>query len=178
MARKALPVFAWDLLTRSMQELTPDESKALLLAPDPVGTHFHALVADDDEEDRLLTIWKLGDEWPVAGRLTVECAADGVEALEKIHNRLYTLVVLDWDMPELDGEAVLRTIRARGLRVPVVIVSGQRRENINCDLGVMAAAFANKNELDAGRFRKAIQDSMQLQAPQNPDESSSRPNES
>lgn len=147
-----------------MQELTSDESKALLLGPAPAGvSHFHALVADDDEEDRLLTIWKLGDEWPVTGRLTVECAADGVEALEKIHNRAYALVVLDWDMPELDGEAVLRTMRARGVRVPVVIVSGQRRENIKCDLGVMAAAFANKNELDAGRFRKAIHDSMQLQ---------------
>ena len=63
MARKALPVFAWDQLTRSIQEPQPDESKAFLRAPGPAGvTRFHALVADDNEAHRLLVTWKLDGE--------------------------------------------------------------------------------------------------------------------
>lgn len=171
-------MFTWDQPTRSMRELTPAEAAAHRLAHDPADVaNFHTLVADDDDDDRLLTIWKLGDEWPGQGRLTVECAADGAEALEKIHQGRFALVVLDWDMPELDGKAVLRTIRAQGLQVPVVVVSGQRPENITSDLEAMAATYAHKNELDAGRFRKAIVDSMQLQAARNPEEANPNPNE-
>jgi CheY-like chemotaxis protein len=177
MARKALPVFAWDQPSLSMKELTPDEAEDVLRVRHQAGApHFHALVADDDDEDRLLTIWQLGAAWPVAEGLTVECAADGVEALEKISRGRYALVILDWDMPEQDGEAVLKAIRANGLRVPVVVVSGQRRENIKGDLAALAATFANKNELDAGRFRSAIRDSLQLQAVRSPAEAKSEPN--
>lgn len=171
-------MFAWDQLTRSMRELTAEEAAAHRLARDSADSaNFHTLVADDDDDDRLLTIWKLGEEWAGQGGLTVECAADGAEALEKIHQGRFALVVLDWDMPKLDGKAVLQTIRAQGLRVPVIIVSGQRRENITNDLKAMAATYAHKNELDSGRFRKAIMDSMQLQAAGNPTESNLKPNE-
>lgn len=63
MARKALPEFAWDQLTRAMPELSPDEAKAFLRAPVPAGrTHLPALVADDNEASRLLTTWQLGEE--------------------------------------------------------------------------------------------------------------------
>jgi CheY-like chemotaxis protein len=177
MARKALPVFAWDQRSLSMKELTPAEAEDVLRVRHQAGApYFHALVADDDDDDRMLTIRQLGAAWPVAEGLTVECAADGVEALEKISHGQHALVVLDWDMPEQDGEAVLKAIRANGLRVPVVVVSGQRRENIRSDLTALAATFVNKNELDADRFRSAIQDSLQLQAVQSPTGSKSKPN--
>jgi len=157
-------MFMWDQDTHSMKELLPKESAALLRATPATGTtHFRALVADDDDEDRFLTISHLGEAWTVAGPLTVECAADGAEALEKIHSSRYALVVLDWNMPEQDGAAVLRTIRANGLRVPVVVVSGQQHEAIANDLKAMDAAFVNKGELNSGNFRQAITASMQLQ---------------
>jgi len=147
-----------------MKELTPDEPNDFPLARDQAGSpQFRVLVADDDEMDRRLTIWHLGKARPVERDMMVECAADGAEALEQICNNRYALVVLDWNMPLQHGAEVLREIREKGLRVPVVVVSGQPREAIAHEVESMAATFVNKDELDPGSFRSAIAASIQLQ---------------
>lgn len=164
MAKKALPVFTRDPRTGSMKELAPDEPKDFALASDLAGPpHFRVLVADDDETDRLLTIWQLGKAWPFDWDIVVECAADGAEALEKIHRRRFELVVLDWNMPHQDGGDVLRAMRGNGLHIPVVVVSAQRHEAIASDLKAMAATFVHKDELAPRNFRSAIAASIQLQ---------------
>jgi CheY-like chemotaxis protein len=160
----ALPMFARDQRTGSMKQFTPGEPKDVALAPDEAGRpHSRVLVADDGEADRFLTIWQLGKVWPVEADILVECAADGAEALEKIRNTQYALVVLDWNMPQLNGADVLRAIRETDLRVPVVVVSDQCREATAGYLKTMAAAFVNKAELDTGSLRIAIAASIQLQ---------------
>lgn len=138
-----------------MEELTPGEPNEFALPRDEAGPgHFRVLVADDVETDRLLTIRQLGKAWPVKGDLMVECAADGAEALAKIRSNRYALVVLDWNMPHQDGGDVLRAMRADGLRIPVVVVSGQCREVIANDLETMSATFVNKDELDPNWIRQ------------------------
>ena len=92
------------------------------------------LVAGDDESERRLTIWQLGKAWPAEREMMVECAADGAEALEKIESNQYDLVVLDWNLPHQEGPVVLRAIRRGSRRVPVVVLSRQRREAIARDL--------------------------------------------
>lgn len=147
-----------------MKELTPDEPDAFtLVSDDAVSPHSRVLVADDDEADRLVTIWQLGKAWPVEQDMLVECAADGAEALEKIRRHRYALIVLDWNMPHKDGADVLRELREDGLRVPVVVVSGQCREAIASELETMAASFVNKDELDPFSLGNAITVSMKLQ---------------
>lgn len=148
-----------------MKELGPNELGIVPLAhgekrPAPA----RVLVADDDESDRLLTIWQLGDAWPVKGDLLVECATDGTQALEKIHGHRYALVVLDWNMPLQSGAEVLRAMRERDLRIPVVVLSDQRHEDIAKELESMPAAFVNKSELDSHSLRNAIAVSMLLHA--------------
>lgn len=158
-------MFTRDHRTGLMKELAPGEPNHFALASDrPSPSHFRVLVADDDETDCRLTIRHLGKAWPVERDLTVECAGDGVEALEKIRSHRFALVVMDWNMPELDGAAVLRTIREIGLHIPVVVASAQRREAIAGELNSMAAGFVNKNEMDATSFRNAIVASILLQA--------------
>ena len=164
MAKNALPIFFRNPQTGFMKEFDPNQ---LGVSPSADGEKRSAavrvLVADDDESDRLLTIWQLGAAWPVQGDMLVECATDGTEALEKIRGYHYALVVLDWNMPRLDGAAVLRAMRERGLLIPVVVLSDQRHEDIANELKSMTAAFVNKSELDAHSFRNAIAASMQLQ---------------
>ena len=164
MPKKALPVFTRDHRTGSMKEFTSGDPKDWDLASAKASlSDFRVLVADDDETDRLLTIWQLGKAWPVEQDMMVECAADGAEALEKICRTRFALVVLDWNMPHQNGAAVLRAMRENSLHVPVVVVSAQRHEAIASDLKAMAAAFVNKDELNPGSFRSAIAASIQLQ---------------
>ena len=134
-----------------------------VMSDDAAPSHLRVLVADDCEADRLFTIWHLGKAWPTQHEMIVECAADGLEALEKIRSNRFTLVVLDWNMPHADGESVLRTMRNDGLRIPVVVMSAQKRDTIAINLESMAAAFVSKNHLTAFTFGSAIAQSMQLQ---------------
>jgi len=74
------------------------------------------LVADDNPAGRELVREGLAEH-----ASSIIEAADGREALEKIREMLPDLVLLDIQMPEMDGYAVLREIRSdpalRGLRV-------------------------------------------------------------
>jgi len=78
------------------------------------------LLADDEEVIRKVTAHLLRGLG-----YTVHCAADGEEALtflEREENSV-DLVVLDVDMPRMDGKEALRRTRAMGLRLPVIMAT-------------------------------------------------------
>jgi DNA-binding response OmpR family regulator len=51
----------------------------------------------------------------------VQCASNGKQALEEIGKIHPDLVILDVLMPEMDGRAVLRTLRSQGNHIPVIL---------------------------------------------------------
>jgi two-component system OmpR family response regulator len=55
----------------------------------------------------------------------VDCVGDGEEADAALHGQDYDLVILDLGLPELDGLEVLRRLRRRKSRVPVLILSAR-----------------------------------------------------
>jgi len=56
-------------------------------------------------------------------RLRVECAPDGAAAERLLRTRDYALALLDPDLPCRDGLEVLKRLRARGDRTPVLILA-------------------------------------------------------
>jgi DNA-binding NtrC family response regulator len=54
----------------------------------------------------------------------VEAAGDGRTALELLRARPFQLVITDFHMPEMDGMVLLATIRAEGLPVGVILLTG------------------------------------------------------
>ena len=72
----------------------------------------------------------------------VDEAEDGVMGLEKLRNNNFDLVVSDWNMPNIDGLVMLKTIRADPelAKLPVLMVTAEaKKENI------IAAAQAGAN---------------------------------
>lgn len=120
------------------------------------------LVIDDDEADREITARHLGRAWPFEREMAIHYAADGREAVQKIHQTRYALVVLDWKLPVLDGGDVLRDIRKNTTRIPVVVLSGLERNQITDDLKSLSASFLNKDAMTPATFRAAIAESLQL----------------
>jgi CheY-like chemotaxis protein len=55
---------------------------------------------------------------------TVASVGNGKEALVKLKERAYDLIVSDIWMPEMDGIALLKEVRGAGNRVPVIVISG------------------------------------------------------
>jgi CheY-like chemotaxis protein len=74
------------------------------------------LVAEDDADIRGLVAFTLRRQ----GWRTAE-AGDGVEALRKAQAEMPDLIVLDVNMPGLDGFAVCRILQAKGLAAPPVV---------------------------------------------------------
>lgn len=58
-------------------------------------------------------------------RYTVDVAADGVAALEKIGTEPFDLIVLDIMLPEKDGFMVLEELRTAGLTTPVLMLTAR-----------------------------------------------------
>lgn len=59
-----------------------------------------------------------------AGGFDVVEATNGRAALDLLEEQTFDLVVSDVWMPEMDGIALLKTLRERQIDVPVVIISG------------------------------------------------------
>src|SRR5688572_8783465 len=69
---------------------------------------------------------------------TVEEAEDGIEALQKLAQETYDLLILDLEMPELDGIGVLNEIRKANqhnhMKVIVVTAHPEMTGDINVDV--------------------------------------------
>jgi response regulator RpfG family c-di-GMP phosphodiesterase/serine/threonine protein kinase len=109
------PEAAIEALLPYLKPLLRDHSGAAPAAPceRPVpagavaGARAHqALIVDDDEDVRLFCRSVLESD-----TLRCEEAGNGVQALEAVHARPYDLVLLDIDMPQMNGREVLRRLR-------------------------------------------------------------------
>jgi two-component system, OmpR family, response regulator MprA len=78
------------------------------------------LVVDDDAPIR-----RMLDRTLSAEGYAVETAADGGAALAAVERSTPDLVVLDVSMPGVDGLSVSRRLRAKGLAVPVLLLTAR-----------------------------------------------------
>jgi CheY-like chemotaxis protein len=126
------------------------------------------LVVDDEADMRAYLQDLLGDNYRVV------TAADGKEALDRLHNRAVDLVLSDVAMPGMDGVALCRELRDdEQLRHLPVILLTARPENRpqRSDLAVGADAYVSKPfdpaELTARvenliEIRRIVQDRIRL----------------
>jgi class 3 adenylate cyclase len=79
------------------------------------------LVVDDNEDNRYTLTRRLDRE----GYTDVVTASNGREALERLEEQEFDLVLLDIMMPEMDGYSVLENLRASGrlATLPVIVIS-------------------------------------------------------
>jgi DNA-binding response OmpR family regulator len=92
------------------------------------------LVVDDDEAMARMIRLTLHSE----GYL-VSTASDGIEGLKQLEQGGFALVILDLQMPNMDGREMFTEMTRRGLDVPVVIVSAYGAEAARDELKAAAA---------------------------------------
>jgi len=86
------------------------------------------LIVDDEENIRILFKEELEDEG-----YAVDLASNGFEAIEKVKNNSYDLVVLDIKMPGIDGIQTLNEIKKINTNQPVILCSayGEFRQDFS-----------------------------------------------
>ncbi len=112
----------------------------------PTGTAdlkgVHVLVADD----HTLTVMAVSDMLQSLG-CRVTTASNGQEALKKILNDLPDIILLDYNMPVMDGEETLRKLKENPLlcHIPVIVATGDPfRESRHALIAAGADGFMEK----------------------------------
>jgi two-component system response regulator TctD len=77
------------------------------------------LVEDDTDLSETL------QDWLVFQQHNVEAVYTGTEALEQMRFSTYDIVVLDWQLPGMNGIDVLKTYRSEGGKMPVLMLTGR-----------------------------------------------------
>lgn len=129
-----------------------------------MGNHGeHILVIDDDRASRRMLVRALGE----AGYNCRE-SASGVEALALLHSDSPVLLLLDLDMPEVDGAEVLKRLRtdpdARVAQLPAIMLTGHggEKSEVRC-LEAGANDFVTK-PINLPVLRARIETQLRLQS--------------
>ena len=100
------------------------------------------LLAEDSPMER-----ELLESFLQQGGYVVDCAADGLEALEKITRDPFHILLTDWEMPGLDGASLCRRVREAELPgyVYILLLTGHGSSDLVVDaLGSGADNFIRK----------------------------------
>lgn len=77
------------------------------------------LVVDDNEDIRIVLTSHLKE----AG-YNVVCAKDGFEAMQKLKNQKFSLIITDLNMPKKDGIKLTNEVSSQG-EIPVLLMTGE-----------------------------------------------------
>jgi len=80
----------------------------------------HVLLVDDHDGVRAVLAHLLAQLCPTA---TIAEAAHGAEALSLVAQHNLDLIITDHQMPIMSGLQLVRSLRAQGMRMPIVVLS-------------------------------------------------------
>jgi two-component system, chemotaxis family, chemotaxis protein CheY len=112
------------------------------------------LIVDDSKAMRMIvrrTLRQAGLE-----QHDVEEAGDGVEALAIIERWRPDLVLCDWNMPEMNGLELLRTLRAKGNAVQFGFVTSEGSVEMRQLAEGAGAAFLIAKPFDGDTFKSVL----------------------
>ncbi len=110
-----------DAISKSAIELS-----SLRITPEPAVPDFsekNVLVVDDNKENLVLL-----DIFLKPTNADVVCVSSGPEALDKLADQSFNIILMDIQMPEMSGFETIERIRAQGIKTPVVAVSAHALE--------------------------------------------------
>lgn len=156
----------FEVLTRPISEKKLIEIISRYLKEDLYPVHEFSgkeiLVVEDNKANQVLIkkmLEKVGFKVNVAG--------NGKEALEKIKEKTYSLIIMDMQMPVMDGYTATRKIREKGLKVPVIALTahtlrGDEAKSLEagCD-GYLGKPVKQKELIDAIVYFLRIQEELE-----------------
>jgi two-component system, chemotaxis family, protein-glutamate methylesterase/glutaminase len=118
----------------------------------PSGRRTRILIVDDSAVMRnlLRSVIRTEIEFEVVGT-----AADGESALGLLEHLRPDLILLDVEMPVMDGLATLRKLRSRGLRMPVIMCSSLTQRGARVTIEALASGASDYVAKPAGQASAA-----------------------
>ena len=133
----------FDSLIKKIHSFLPDESEQVIERKEFVDDQRKILIVDDNDDNRYTLSKYLKRE----GFTNLEIAENGKIALDKLSNDNFDIVLLDLEMPEMDGIETLRNIKSDdNLRqIPVIMISASDEiENVTQCIEIGAEGYISK----------------------------------
>ncbi len=116
-------------------ELAPSTEPEPTESIDPRGLAGKRVLLVEDNEVNC----KVAIRLPEKLGIQVEIACNGLEAVQKVAQGAYDLILMDCQMPEMDGYTATRQIRAMGITTPIVALTahaleGEREKCLACGM--------------------------------------------
>ena len=87
--------------------------------------------------------------------LNIDVCSSVKEALRKLNNKIYNVIVSDYLMPEINGIQLLKTLKFQGIETPFIIFTGKGGEEIAIEaLNSGATFYLQKSENPRFQFAK------------------------
>ena len=114
-----IPTTMAPLENRLIVDGEADRDRAMERTPLPAAlAGLRILLAEDSPDVQQIISNVLTDQGAA-----VDVVADGEQAVEKAMKRDYSLILMDLQMPKLDGSSATSALRARGLKKPIVAIT-------------------------------------------------------
>lgn len=111
-----------------------------------------ALIVEDDPAIR-----KLVEKLLLRRGIDIDTAHDGRQAIEKIRQNNYSVIILDLMVPEVSGFEIIDFVKKNGIRIPIAVVSAVSHHALTkLDLEVVKLVISKPFDVD--EFTKAILD--------------------
>lgn len=91
------------------------------------GKKTNILVVDDEE----LICWSLKRSIEKYAGHSVSCVNTGNEALQKIKEGQYDVIITDLKLPDINGAEIVKKIKEMNVGTPVIIVSAYLSQNMS-----------------------------------------------
>jgi signal transduction histidine kinase len=121
---------------------------------------LHILVVDDDQVDRM-TVRRSLARAGVPAKLEEAC--DGASMAAALENQTYDCIFLDYQLPGQDGLALLQQLRHQGIRIPIIMLTGQGDEQIAVELMKAGASdYLTKTNISPERLEQVLRTAIRL----------------
>ena len=118
------------------------------------------LVVDDDEVDRMAVRRALTKTSVQASLSEVGAYA---EAIALLKDTVFDCVFLDYQLPDQDGLSLIQEIRRTGIRVPLVVLTGQGDEQIAVELMKAGATdYLSKSRVTPERLEQVLRSAIRV----------------
>jgi len=130
-----------------------------LQEPEAEPGQAEVLVVDADRDARLYLRARLA----MAGHTLMDEAASGTEALKLLDTRLYKLVVLDMDLPDIEGWEMVKRVEASRPPVEFLILTGNNLTPLDAVRGWFAGARGSlRKPLHPGKLKHLLREQREL----------------